>query len=58
MIMLGTGGARSRKSRHAEALIVDAPQVLYTANSQIPDDELAARISHHDDGTLAHWRIT
>ncbi|HAB1316976.1 TPA_asm: bifunctional adenosylcobinamide kinase/adenosylcobinamide-phosphate guanylyltransferase, partial [Salmonella enterica subsp. enterica serovar Enteritidis] len=28
MMILVTGGARSGKSRHAEALIGDAPQVL------------------------------
>ncbi len=45
MLTLVTGGARSGKSRHAEALIADAPQVLYIATSQIFDDEMAARIS-------------
>ena len=44
MLTLVTGGARSGKSRHAEALIADAPQVLYIATSQIFDDEMAARI--------------
>ncbi|MFP4883822.1 bifunctional adenosylcobinamide kinase/adenosylcobinamide-phosphate guanylyltransferase [Klebsiella pneumoniae] len=53
---LVTGGARSGKSRHAEALIADAPQVLYIATSQIFDDEMAARIQHHRDGRPAHWR--
>ena len=48
--------ARSGKSRHAEALIADAPQVLYIATSQIFDDEMAARIQHHRDGRPAHWR--
>ncbi len=41
MLTLVTGGARSGKSRHAEALIADAPQVLYIATSQILDDEMA-----------------
>lgn len=45
MLTLVTGGARSGKSRHAEALIADAPQVLYIATSQIFDDEMAARIN-------------
>ncbi len=47
MLTLVTGGARSGKSRHAEALIAHAPQVLYIATSQIFDDEMAARIQHH-----------
>ncbi|KAB8141565.1 bifunctional adenosylcobinamide kinase/adenosylcobinamide-phosphate guanylyltransferase, partial [Raoultella ornithinolytica] len=56
MLTLVTGGARSGKSRHAEALIADAPQVLYIATSQIFDDEMAARIQHHRDGRPSHWR--
>ena len=55
MLTLVTGGAQ-RQSRHAEALIADAPQVLYIATSQIFDDEMAARIQHHRDGRPAHWR--
>ena len=35
MMILVTGGARSGKSRHAEALIADFQQVLYIATSQI-----------------------
>ena len=31
MLTLVTGGARSGKSRHAEALIAHAPQVFYIA---------------------------
>lgn len=45
MMILVTGGARSGKSRHAEALIGDSSQVLYIATSQILDDEMAARIN-------------
>ena len=56
MLTLVTGGERSGKSRHAEALIARAPQVLYIATSQIFDDEMAARIQHHRDGRPAHWR--
>ncbi len=43
------------KSRHAEALVADSPQVLYLATSQIVDDEMAHRIQHHAM-RLAHWR--
>lgn len=50
MMILVTGGARSGKSRHAEALIGNSPQVLYIATSQILDDEMAARIEHHRQG--------
>ena len=49
-MILVTGGARSGKSRHAEALIGDSSQVLYIATSQILDDEMAARIEHHRQG--------
>ena len=56
MMILVTGGARSGKSRHAEALIADSPQGLYIATSQIFDEEMAARIQHHRDGRPPHWR--
>lgn len=56
MLILVTGGARSGKSRHAEALIAGSPQVLYLATSQIFDEEMAARIQHHRDSRPAHWR--
>lgn len=58
MMILVTGGARSGKSRHAEVLIGDSSQVLYIATSQILDDEMAARIEHHQQsrpGTGAQW---
>ena len=55
-MILVTGGARSGKSRHAEALIGNSSQVLYIATSQILDDEMAARIEHHRQGRPAHWR--
>ena len=56
MLTLVTGGARSGKSRHAEALVKDAQSVLYIATSHIFDDEMAARIQHHRDHRPAHWR--
>ncbi len=43
------------KSRHAEALIAYAPQVLYIATSQILDDEMAAG-SASSRRQAAHWR--
>ncbi|VEB57833.1 adenosylcobinamide kinase/adenosylcobinamide-phosphate guanylyltransferase [Salmonella enterica subsp. enterica] len=60
MILVTGAGHVVVKSRHAEALIGDAPQVLYIATSQILDDEMAARIQHHKDGrpaTLADRRM-
>lgn len=60
MMILVTGGARSGKSRHAEALIGDSSQVLYIATSQILDDEMAARIEHHRKAvrrTGARWSV-
>ena len=60
MMILVTGGARSGKSRHAEALIGDSSQVLYIATSQILDDVMAARIEHHRQGrrrTGARWSV-
>ncbi|MGP3592885.1 bifunctional adenosylcobinamide kinase/adenosylcobinamide-phosphate guanylyltransferase [Vagococcus sp. WN89Y] len=56
MLTLVTGGARSGKSRHAETLLTDAKRVLYIATSQVLDDEMAARISHHRAHRPAHWR--
>ena len=57
MMILVTGGARSGKSRHAEALIADSPNVLYIATSQIFDEEMAARIQHHRDGRPARTGV-
>lgn len=56
MITLVTGGARSGKSRHAESLVSASPRVLYIATSQIFDEEMAARIQHHQQSRPAHWR--
>ena len=55
-MILVTGGARSGKSRHAEALIGDSSQVLYIATSQILDDEMAARIEHHRQSRVERWQ--
>lgn len=55
-MMLVTGGARSGKSRHAESLLSQYPQVCYIATSRIFDAEMAERIQHHRDSRPAHWR--
>lgn len=55
-MILVTGGARSGKSRHAESLLAQASSVRYIATSQVFDEEMAARIRHHQDGRPAYWQ--
>ena len=48
MKVLVTGGVRSGKSRHAEALLADRPTVRYVAPGPAADDaDWAARIAAH-----------
>ena len=47
-MILVTGGARSGKSRHAEALIGDSSQVLYIATSQHLDELIHADINPNE----------
>ena len=57
--VLVTGGVRSGKSRYAERLLADEPQVTYLAPGPEPDPvadpEWAARIAQHRDRRPAHW---
>lgn len=57
--VLVTGGVRSGKSFHAEALLIAADHVTYVAPGPERDDELdpewAQRVQVHQDRRPAHW---
>ncbi len=51
------GGARSGKSRHAEALVqASPPPWTYVATGQAWDDEMRARIAEHRASRPPGWR--
>ena len=51
------GGARSGKSRHAEAMLTRLPAPwVYVATAQAFDDEMRARIDAHRSRRDAGWR--
>ena len=53
------GGARSGKSRHAEAMVTQTPGPWhYLATGQGLDDEMAARISRHRTDRATGWITT
>ena len=57
--ILITGGARSGKTRYAETLLADSPDVSYVAAGPLPDPaadaEWAARVADHRVRRPAHW---
>jgi adenosylcobinamide kinase/adenosylcobinamide-phosphate guanylyltransferase len=55
--LLVLGGARSGKSRYAEARILASPgEPVYIATAQAFDDEMAERIARHCENRGAGWR--
>lgn len=58
MKILILGGARSGKSAYAEKRATESSlPVTYIATAQIYDDEMAARIRHHQVRRPEHWTI-
>lgn len=57
--ILITGGVRCGKSRYAETLVAEDPEVTYVATGPVPDPasdaEWAARIADHRVRRPAHW---
>jgi adenosylcobinamide kinase/adenosylcobinamide-phosphate guanylyltransferase len=57
LLTLVLGGARSGKSRHAEALVTALPPPwVYVATAQALDDEMRARIAVHRTSRAEGWR--
>jgi adenosylcobinamide kinase/adenosylcobinamide-phosphate guanylyltransferase len=56
MLTLVTGGARSGKSRHAQALASKSSSVLFVATALRSDEEMEARIVRHREDRPSHWQ--
>lgn len=59
MVTLVLGGARSGKSRYAQALAAQAAQekdIVYLATAQVYDDQMRAKIERHRKERPASWK--
>lgn len=56
-MILMTGDVLSGQRRDAESLLNSFVSAIYIATSRISDNQIAARIQHHRDTRLAHWRL-
>lgn len=56
-MILITCDAHSGQRRDAESLLNSFVSAIYIATSRISDNQIAARIQHHRDTRLAHWRL-
>ncbi|HEY4467477.1 MAG TPA: bifunctional adenosylcobinamide kinase/adenosylcobinamide-phosphate guanylyltransferase [Klebsiella sp.] len=56
-MILTTGDALSGQRRDDGSLLNSFVSALYLATSWISDNQIAARIQHHRDTRLAHWRL-
>ena len=56
VVTLILGGARSGKSRYAQALASQSPAVVYLATARISDDQMRAKIERHRKERPAVWQ--
>ncbi|QLO36281.1 bifunctional adenosylcobinamide kinase/adenosylcobinamide-phosphate guanylyltransferase [Klebsiella sp. RHBSTW-00484] len=56
-MILIAGGAHSDQCRDAESILNTFVSAAYIVTSWISDNQVTARIQHHRDTRLAHWRL-